>query len=45
MKDFIDKIASNPLLWAICSIGWLISTYGIEILILKLFDFIKRKRK
>ena len=45
MKDFIDKIASSPLLWAICSIAWLIGSYGIEILIFKLFDFIKRKRK
>lgn len=45
MKDFIDKIANSPWLWTICVIGWLASTYGIEILIIKVIDKIKRKRK
>lgn len=45
MKDFIDKIASSPWLWAICSIGWLVGTYSIEILIIKVINKIKRKRK
>lgn len=45
MKDFIDKIANSPLLWTICSIGWLAGTYSIEILIIKVINKIKRKRK
>lgn len=45
MKDFIDKIASSPWLWTICSIGWLVGTYSIEILIIKVINKIKRKRK